>query len=323
MAFHIWLILLVFVIMAGVVLVNLLLRLQRAYQAPYFTSILYMTLAYLIEFLLIFLFYYIAVNLPQTWTPGHSSPFSNLFSLTPNFFGLLYFYYIVKTITIFKNKNISRLTLTVFYLLSALILLQYVRITYVSSDTPFDFWLGFACEIPFMTFNIWALVLLYPLLSQKKEFPYKSISRPFAIFFFIRQTVNQIINIFIQILSIKEVPYTRTLSVIYHTAYVALTFTILFYWLYRFAIPFQRDRVRAASFENALLAFGANHKLTERECDVVRQIVSGKSNKEIAVILDVSVSTVKNHIYNIFQKIDINTRFELIDRIQNTLFLPR
>ena len=48
--------------------------------------------------------------------------------------------------------------------------------------------------------------------------------------------------------------------------------------------------------------------LTKRELEVLIQVAYGMFNKEIANILDISERTVKNHISNIFKKIDVNDR---------------
>lgn len=54
------------------------------------------------------------------------------------------------------------------------------------------------------------------------------------------------------------------------------------------------------------------YKLTPREKEFIDLIYSGKSNKEIAEILFLSESTVKTHIYNIFRKMSVKSRVELI-----------
>lgn len=51
--------------------------------------------------------------------------------------------------------------------------------------------------------------------------------------------------------------------------------------------------------------------LSRRECEVVDLIVEGESNGEIAATLDISLSTVKNHISRIFDKLNVNSRTEL------------
>lgn len=54
--------------------------------------------------------------------------------------------------------------------------------------------------------------------------------------------------------------------------------------------------------------------LTDRELEVLVQISSGMSNKEIGANLDITERTVKNHVSNIFKKIGV------ADRTQAALF---
>lgn len=51
--------------------------------------------------------------------------------------------------------------------------------------------------------------------------------------------------------------------------------------------------------------------LTEREMMIIKLVGEGKTNKEIASELYLSVGTVKNHITNILQKIDLRDRTQL------------
>ena len=52
--------------------------------------------------------------------------------------------------------------------------------------------------------------------------------------------------------------------------------------------------------------------LTDREQDVLQQLLEGKSNREIAAALFITESTVKTHVRNIFSKCDVSSRAELI-----------
>lgn len=52
----------------------------------------------------------------------------------------------------------------------------------------------------------------------------------------------------------------------------------------------------------------AQEELTQTEATVLRMIVGGMSNKEIAFALDISENTVKSHVQNIFGKIGVSDR---------------
>jgi DNA-binding NarL/FixJ family response regulator len=51
--------------------------------------------------------------------------------------------------------------------------------------------------------------------------------------------------------------------------------------------------------------------LSERETEVVALVASGHRNKEIAAKLFISEQTVKTHLSNVFQKLEVNDRLEL------------
>ena len=58
-----------------------------------------------------------------------------------------------------------------------------------------------------------------------------------------------------------------------------------------------------------------NDKLTVRENEVLEQLVSGLAYKEIANVLGISVTTVNDHIKNIYNKLQVNSKAELISKI--------
>ena len=62
--------------------------------------------------------------------------------------------------------------------------------------------------------------------------------------------------------------------------------------------------------------------LSQRELEVLHLIASGASNREIADQLVVAVSTVKRHINNIFGKLDVHSRTQLLARARELRLLP-
>lgn len=53
-------------------------------------------------------------------------------------------------------------------------------------------------------------------------------------------------------------------------------------------------------------------KLTQREVEVINKIANGLSNKEIANILYIEEQTVKNHVHNILDKLQLHNRLEAV-----------
>ena len=66
----------------------------------------------------------------------------------------------------------------------------------------------------------------------------------------------------------------------------------------------------------------ASEHLTERELDVLRLVVDGLRNKEIAAQLSISENTVKFHLKNIVEKLHVQSRTELATRAVREGLLP-
>lgn len=63
--------------------------------------------------------------------------------------------------------------------------------------------------------------------------------------------------------------------------------------------------------------FLEEYKISKREEEVIRQLCEGKANKEISETLFISLQTVKDHVYSIYQKTDVKNRVQLINLIQS------
>lgn len=60
------------------------------------------------------------------------------------------------------------------------------------------------------------------------------------------------------------------------------------------------------------LYFIQEYHLTAREQDILRVLLKDKNNQEISDELFISVGTVKTHVHNIFQKVDVTKRSQLL-----------
>lgn len=68
-----------------------------------------------------------------------------------------------------------------------------------------------------------------------------------------------------------------------------------------------------AQLDEACIAFAQENELTKRESDVLRFLLRGWDNAHIAEELFISYNTAKTHIYNIYRKVNVSSRRELHD----------
>jgi two-component system, NarL family, response regulator len=78
-----------------------------------------------------------------------------------------------------------------------------------------------------------------------------------------------------------------------------------------------RTVARGESFTTPALAIklarrATTSALTPREAEVLQELASGKTNKEIAAILAIGEGTIKTHLKGLFTKLDATTRSEAI-----------
>ena len=80
----------------------------------------------------------------------------------------------------------------------------------------------------------------------------------------------------------------------------------------------KNDELRQQRRLNRLLTVANEHKLTPREIDLVKLLILGKSNKEIAAATRVEVDTVKKHLSSVFKKCSVGSRVELLLLMSST-----
>ncbi|HET6224804.1 MAG TPA: ATP-binding protein [Bacteroidia bacterium] len=77
---------------------------------------------------------------------------------------------------------------------------------------------------------------------------------------------------------------------------------------------------RELPIENPVSGFESNcvkYTLTAREIEVIRLLAEGKITKEIAGKLHISVDTVKKHIQNSYDKVDVGNKFDLLKKLMS------
>ncbi|MBK7450330.1 MAG: helix-turn-helix transcriptional regulator [Anaerolineales bacterium] len=64
-------------------------------------------------------------------------------------------------------------------------------------------------------------------------------------------------------------------------------------------------------------SFLSAHAITDREREIILKVVEGKSNATIASELFISLATVKTHLHNIYTKLGVESRFDLLAKVRS------
>ncbi len=99
----------------------------------------------------------------------------------------------------------------------------------------------------------------------------------------------------------------RVFSTEIYIVALALGFTALGIWT-GYRLTARRPSDQAEPNQKALNALG----ITEREQEVLRLLVAGCSNPEIAAKLFVSPNTVKTHLANLYRKLEVSRRTQAV-----------
>ncbi|NHN26229.1 DNA-binding response regulator [Flavobacterium jejuense] len=111
---------------------------------------------------------------------------------------------------------------------------------------------------------------------------------------------------------------------------IALIFTILGIWL---ALKLSKPKTKTIIVEKEVYLqkkdpFIPNEsmisqlEISPRELEILHLIALGKSNQEIANTIFVSLSTVKTHNQNIFEKLEVKRRTQAIEKAKRLQLIP-
>jgi DNA-binding CsgD family transcriptional regulator len=142
----------------------------------------------------------------------------------------------------------------------------------------------------------------------------------------------------------KEIPFIRTICVLYFAGFAiyyifrpeidfignnfVFYFTPFMYLLINIPPLFYLKEYLSKHFRESVFGQAENlnfkdlfdeYGLTNREQEISALMIEGSGNKEIADKLYISIKTVRNHIYNIFQKFKVNNRTKFFIMIRNLI----
>jgi two-component system, NarL family, response regulator LiaR len=115
-----------------------------------------------------------------------------------------------------------------------------------------------------------------------------------------------------------------------YVGFISVIFTALGIWL---ALKLSKPKIETVviekevyvnSNENFVLntSLAAQLELSKRELEILGLLAQGHSNQEIAATLFVSLSTVKTHLQNIFEKLEVKRRTQAVEKAKRLQLIP-
>ena len=112
--------------------------------------------------------------------------------------------------------------------------------------------------------------------------------------------------------------FIRSFSTEIYIVIIAIGFAALGLWAGRKLTarpssngPFERNQA-------AIRSLG----LTDRECEILDRLATGRSNKELARELGISPNTVKTHVSRVFEKLEVQKRVQAIAKARWLSLIP-
>ena len=164
-----------------------------------------------------------------------------------------------------------------------------------------------------LLFEIVVLILI--LIPGKKVADRKRIKlrRSFGWFFLLRYII--IIGIFIIfVVFVSNASEVIPRAVRYPLALVLVLFFSLapVIWIKFYFRKYAESMLLFVEDRKVLDSVFEKYGISKREQDILKLILDGKSNKDIEETLFISYHTVKNHVYNLYQKLGVKSRYELV-----------
>jgi len=111
---------------------------------------------------------------------------------------------------------------------------------------------------------------------------------------------------------------------------IAVIFTALGIWL---ALKLSKPKIETVVVEKEVYVSRNENfvldtllvsqlELSKRELEILSLLAQGHSNQEIAAKLFVSLSTVKTHIQNLFEKLDVKRRIQAVEKAKRLSLIP-
>ena len=167
-------------------------------------------------------------------------------------------------------------------------------------NETFTFWSQAGQTLIFLGMYVYCIITLWVNLKSIEDHSSRSVAL----------SIN-IVSLSLIPLSILSLYVDWVADFSYPIYMLAFSIIIMVYNYIRLGLDKEAERRTELDFESL-----SKYKISEREFEVIQLICEGYTNKEIAQELNISVNTVNNHVANIFSKMGVRSRIDLLKALK-------
>ena len=285
------------------------------YPYKFLRSIRTYNIVVLILLILRFSFLYVRENLLLYIEPGLSPIYLNVLTFSISIVTLLLVYLMLNILLNFSDKSFTKSQNIKAFIAGIFITSIYIFTSFFPEKTNFSFsWLDAIIKNVFI-FNLIVnnlefliIISFYFFWSNRiKDKDRKRMGKLFALFYIICNSLSLLALIFIMQINMPQLlRWSIQLFILF------LFILTPFLWIKFIFIKYAQTMSRLMSSSVHLISLYTKYNISTREQEIIQFIIDGKGNNEIKEKLFISYHTVKNHLSNIYRKLNVKNRHELV-----------
>ncbi len=292
-------------LMAGSAIFIYTQNVQKAFSFPYIKHVKHYIVYYniLIFLLLVTKYYDVNVSLEglSGYVPAMVKVVDLVFSLT--FIGMAFA--VFSFYNGIRGNKVKQRIITIIRIFVLFTICSYFIYIFITPQSAVYKWISIVLESIGDLFFILQLVVMTAILlySRRVENPLEAkMVRFYPVLYFIG---------FVSFFILYLLPAGFRLYLLFPLLFYCNIIPVI--WLRFYFLRFANDSLVIVADKGLRNTIFNKYNISKREQEIIELLLEGNSNKEITQKLFISLHTVKNHIYNIYQKMGIKSRYQLLN----------
>lgn len=312
---HIGLLGILFNLLVALWIALIVFQYRKSYENALLEPLFHYCLVYSLLVFVGLVFLYVTLNLPRNLSPDNFPHLNSGIFLLVSLIEIGMVYSMLRIYMGFRGRKISVRFKGYSGAAVLLLILSYGLKFFLSKGSVSTILNTFHSNIfdNVLIFELLLLILILTSGGKEKDRNKIRLRRSFGWLFLMRYAVLVGI-IFVFVIFISNTDEIIPRAIRYPLALICVLFFSLapYVWIKFFFLKYAQSLLVIVEDKEILGTIYGRFGISPREQEILRLILDGKSNKEIEEALFISYHTVKNHVYNLYQKLGVKNRYELV-----------